>query len=139
MTKVKESNPNLSDAEYIVKAIEAAKRKQIAIAFLKRADTKRYGELWSELENLYTRGQDHYPEDLTSAYNLLVNYKPAPTTNQPRRERTTSNQPEEDVSGMSFLQDGAAVPNIKRVMAVTISGARLVLNARSSSELRGLP
>jgi hypothetical protein len=109
MEKVKESNPNLSDAEYTVKAIEAAKRKQIAIAFLKRAETKRYGGLWSELENLYTRGQDHYPEDLTSAYNLLVNYKPAPATNQPRRERTTSNRPEEDVSGMSFLQDGAAV------------------------------
>jgi hypothetical protein len=49
------------------KATTAARHRSIATAFLKRANQRLYGGLWSELENNYTRGQDQYPVDLTSA------------------------------------------------------------------------
>lgn len=60
----------------VTKAVSIAKKRSLAIRFLKKADRKRYGGLWSDLENQFSRGQDHYPEDLTAAYNLLLNYKP---------------------------------------------------------------
>jgi hypothetical protein len=74
--QVMADTPNLSTAEYQQRFVAVAKKKSVAIAFLKGADRKRYGGLWSELENNYTRGLDHYPTDLTGAYNLLLNYKP---------------------------------------------------------------
>jgi hypothetical protein len=52
-------HPGLSDAEYRKRTTQAAKNKSIAVGFLKRADRKWYGGLWSDLENLYTQGQDH--------------------------------------------------------------------------------
>ena len=75
---------------------------------MKRADKRRYGGLWSELENNFTRGQDHYPVDLTNAYNLLLNYKAAPGPGQrpPRRDRTD----DEESTSVSFLQDGSLIP-----------------------------
>jgi hypothetical protein len=72
---VMEETPGLTDQEYKKRTVIAAKKKYVAIGFLKRADRKRYGGLWSNLENLYTRGEDQYPTDLTGAYNLLLNYK----------------------------------------------------------------
>jgi hypothetical protein len=81
------------------KVLAAARHRSIATAFLKRADQRRYGGLWSELENSYTRGQDHYPIDLTNAYNVLLNYKAAPAPRQNRREAQ-----DEILSGASFLQ-----------------------------------
>ncbi len=90
------------------RALAAAKLQTIAIGFMKRADKRHYGGLWSELENNFTRGQDHYPADLTNAYNLLLNYKAAPGPGQrpPRRDRTD----DEETTGVSFLQDGALIP-----------------------------
>jgi hypothetical protein len=76
---IMEKYPGLSDGEYRRRTTQATKNKSIAVGFLKRADRKRYGGLWSDLENLYTRGQDHYPTDLTSTYNMLLNYKAPPT------------------------------------------------------------
>jgi hypothetical protein len=59
------------------------------------------------LENNFTRGQDHYPPGLTNAYNLLQNYKSAPVQQrQPRRDHSG----DDDVSGMSFLQNNAPTP-----------------------------
>jgi hypothetical protein len=68
----------LSTEEFHKQTVAAAKKKVLAVGFLKRADRKRYGGLWSELENNFTRGHDHYPGDLTGAYNLLLNYKAPP-------------------------------------------------------------
>jgi hypothetical protein len=72
------NTPGLSAQEYRNRTVLAAKKKSIAIGFLKRANRRRYTGLWSDLENLFTRGTDQYPTDLTSAYNLLLNYKPPP-------------------------------------------------------------
>jgi hypothetical protein len=70
------ADDGLTPAEYRTRSVAVAKKKSVAIGFLKRADRKRYGGLWSDLKNTYTRGQDHYPTDLRGAYNLLLNYKP---------------------------------------------------------------
>ena len=83
--QILDESGNLTDVEVTKRATALAKPKSIAVAFLKRADRKRYGALWSELENNYTRGQDQYPVDITSAYNLLLNYKLPPL--QARREQ----------------------------------------------------
>jgi hypothetical protein len=76
--QVRKDNPGLTTDEYDRRAVAAAKKKSVAIGFLKRADRKRYGGLWSDLENQYTRGTGDYPPNLTGAYNLLLNYKPPP-------------------------------------------------------------
>jgi hypothetical protein len=85
-----------------------AKKKSVAIGFLKRANRRRYGGLWSELENSYTRGQNYYRTDLTGAYNLLLNYKAPPSQQQTRRERHTHD--DEEVSRMTFVQNTPPVP-----------------------------
>jgi hypothetical protein len=84
------ADDGLTPAEYRTRLVAVAKKKSVAIGFLKRADRKRYGGLWSDLENTYTRGQDRYPTDLTGAYNLLLNYKPPPftSTDKTRQART---------------------------------------------------
>jgi hypothetical protein len=85
MAQIKTTAPSgLTDEEYHQRAVTAAKHQSVAIGFLKRADKRRYGGLWSELENNFTRGLDHYPPDLTNAYNLLLNYKAAPVARPPR-------------------------------------------------------
>jgi hypothetical protein len=74
----------------------------VAIAFLKRVDRRRFGALWADLENQFTRGNDQYPVDLASAYSLLTDYK------------VTENarcyvEPPPETSGMTFLQASEAV------------------------------
>jgi hypothetical protein len=105
MEQVKDATPGLTPQEYVKRAIFAAKKKSVAIVFLKRADRKRYGGLWSELENSFTRGNDHYPSDLTGAYNLLLNYKAPPT-----HGRHDGHTRDDEVSGITFLQNSPAVP-----------------------------
>ena len=60
---------------YNLKKAVAARNRSLALSFLKRADKSRYGTLWTDLENHYTRGTDQYPKDLTAAYNMLLNYR----------------------------------------------------------------
>ena len=91
----------------------------VAIAFLKGSDQKRYGGLWSELKNNYTRGQDHYPTNLTGAYNLLLNYKPPPTQTRTARRQRPAHENEES-TGVSFLQNGAPVPGTDGVTHVRV-------------------
>ena len=77
----------------------------VSVAFLKGADKKKYGSLWSELENNFTRGKDEYPSDLTGAYNVLLNYK-TPNTSQPLRNQENDGG---EVTGVSLLQHGTVV------------------------------
>ena len=80
--QILKDNSKISSEECTKKAVTMAKDKSTAIGFLKWADKKKYGALWSELENNFTRGLDHYPTDLTAAFNLLLNYKPPPSITQ---------------------------------------------------------
>ena len=80
--EVKAANLNASKADVDRRVTLLAKNKSVAIAFLKGADKARYGGLWVDLENVYARGNDEYPNDLTGAHNLLVHYKVAPTSHR---------------------------------------------------------
>ena len=53
----------------------AARNRSITKSFFKRADKSRYGSLWTDLENQYTRGINQYPRDLTRAYTILLDYR----------------------------------------------------------------
>ena len=79
------------------------KTKNLAIAFLKRSDRKRYATLLTELENNYARGTDQLPTTITGAYNLLVNYKPIVQA-QVRRQNTAN--PTQEIS---FAQNSVLI------------------------------
>jgi hypothetical protein len=51
-----------------------ARDRTLAAAFIRNADPTRDGTLTAELSNIYARGKDEYPTDLTSACGMLVNY-----------------------------------------------------------------
>lgn len=42
--------------------------------YIRNADTDRYGTLIAELSNQFACGKNEYPEDITSACGMLVNY-----------------------------------------------------------------
>ena len=54
------------------------KNKLLAVAFLRRADRARYGDLLRDLRNSYARGRDEYPTTLDAAFQMMQSYvKPA--------------------------------------------------------------
>lgn len=73
----------------------------LAVSFLKRADRRRFGPLWSSLENQFSLGNDQYPTDLTAAYSVLVSYKLPKQRNTPRTELGTATAL---LDGMTFAQ-----------------------------------
>ena len=104
---VKDSNYSELRLKYNLKKALTARNRSLALSFLKRADKARYGSLWTELENQYTRGTDQYPKDLTAAYNMLLNYrKQYSSTNRRHRDRITdeAGSGENYQTEMSFLQ-----------------------------------
>jgi len=78
------------------------------LAFLKQADRRRFGTLWADLENQFSRGNDQYPIDLTAAYSLLVNFKP-PKREDPRRNTRSQEAAVEEADGMTFVQSGEVI------------------------------
>jgi hypothetical protein len=65
---------NASEVQ-IIAATVVARDKCIAVAYLSGADKTRYGRLVEDLENNFTKGNNNYPETLTAAYNMVVNYR----------------------------------------------------------------
>ena len=90
---------NTNDA---TKRLKIARDRTLALAFLKRADRRRFGTLWAEVENQFSRGNDQYPINLTAAYSLLVNFKP-PKREEPRRNTRSQEAAVEEEDGMTFL------------------------------------
>ncbi len=101
---------------------EKAREMYIGVLFLRGADRKRFGGLWTDLENQHSRGHNQYPENLTDAYALLVNYQNPRKYDQPRSVPVpppAATPPE--ITGLSFAQtsitavpgtDGKLFPNI---------------------------
>jgi len=89
LEELKPDDENTASKKAIEVARETAKRKAYAIAFLKRSDKVRYGQLITDLENQHTMGNDNYPTNITETYNLLTNYK-KPRTVPPRRSGETN-------------------------------------------------
>jgi len=86
-----------------------AKDRIHAMTFLFWSDRGRYGTLLDGLDNNHNAGTNQYPETLTAAYHILLNYNGC--------SKTTSNKSKTDVkdafdesrddrdTGLSFLQD----------------------------------
>lgn len=90
----------ITDAEW--KAAEnRARDEYLGIRFLLSSDPNRYGPLMAEVENSYTRGTSSYPNSLTKAYDMLVNYV------DPSKKRSSD---ERGQQGMSFFQEGVPEP-----------------------------
>jgi hypothetical protein len=54
---------------------QAARQHYLAVAFIFNSDRNRFGRLLENLENDFLLGDDNYPKTVTSAYNLLTNFK----------------------------------------------------------------
>jgi hypothetical protein len=54
----------------------AVKDGYLAMAFLENSDPHRFSGLWTQLKNSMLLGHNDYPSNLTSAYDLLCNFKP---------------------------------------------------------------
>ena len=92
--------------------MDIARKRLEAIAFLRRADKKRFAQLTIELRNKFTFGTDAYPNDISHAFDMLANYRP-PMKSHHSKENTqgTTMQSSNDNSqsyepGMQFSQDG---------------------------------
>jgi hypothetical protein len=90
-----------------------ARDKTLATMFIMRADPTRYGTLLADLSNTYAMGKDEYPEDLSAAYTLLVNY--VTPTNARVREvirniPTPVVQQTPEATAMTFAQKAALKP-----------------------------
>jgi len=109
-------DPGLLDANAAVSAnaddtskrLKIARDRTLALAFLKRANRRRFGALWADLGNQFSEGNDQYPTDLTAAYNLLVNFKP-PKREEPRRNTRSQEPAVKEEDGMTFVQSGEVV------------------------------
>jgi hypothetical protein len=56
-------------------AEKEAQDKFLAVLFLENCDKQRYGDMFVDIQNDFTRKKNTYPLTLTSAYDYLVNFK----------------------------------------------------------------
>jgi hypothetical protein len=58
-----------------IEATQGDKDKCLTVVFLSAADKSRYGKMLEDLEKYYMKDSNNYPPNVTSTYNLKVNYK----------------------------------------------------------------
>jgi hypothetical protein len=58
------------------RAFEQAKQRSLACLLLTGSDKIRYGDMLTEIQNVYQKNINSYPVNVTSAYTLLVNWIP---------------------------------------------------------------
>jgi uncharacterized membrane protein YgcG len=66
-------NPEM-DTDNYDKAVKRCRDEWMGVALVLKSYPKRYHTLMADLINSYTRGQDVYPNNITGAYEMLVNY-----------------------------------------------------------------
>jgi hypothetical protein len=59
----------------ILKARKVREDNYLGMALVKGADRMRYSRLMDDLINQFTMGHNNYPQNVTAAYNLLINYR----------------------------------------------------------------
>jgi hypothetical protein len=59
-------------------ALDVARNKFLAMAFLHAVKKLRYDKLIDELEKDFTKGTNNYPYNVTRAFHLVVNHKGQP-------------------------------------------------------------
>ncbi len=65
----------VASEEEIAISKKFARDAYLACTFLLHDDRNRYGTLIEDLVTDFVQGQDHYPRTVTSAYNLLIQWK----------------------------------------------------------------
>jgi len=98
-TYAQPANANAITAAELQTAKGRARDEYLGIRFLLQSDPNRYGGLVADVENGFTRGIKSYPETLTKAYDMLVNYV------DPSRTKRNNDRQQQ---GLSFAQDGAS-------------------------------
>jgi hypothetical protein len=118
LADVRKEHPGETNAQNKKRAVLSAKRKSIAIAFLKNADPTRHAGLMQDLENQCSRGLDHCPADVVGFYDLLTNCKAPPRQHQPRQPA----QPDDSdtVSALTFSQGTGPAPGTDGVPHSTV-------------------
>ena len=81
---------------------EKAKQRAEGMVLLKNTDTRRFGVLFVDRENNFSRRVDQYPKDITEEYNLLVKHKPPPDNSNKRRR--PDNQEGENVLAQDMVE-----------------------------------
>jgi hypothetical protein len=76
-TAVDIANPTAGERAH---AVVQARETYMATMLLSKSDPKRYGALLADIENKHTRGVDAYPNTLSTAYDMLINYRTPPTS-----------------------------------------------------------
>lgn len=79
--------------EQVKKAEAKAFDRLVAVAFINSVDKARFQEVSTNLENEFLKGNDQYPIDLTTAYNMLSNWR-----------TTTVYREAPSADGLSFAQ-----------------------------------
>lgn len=113
--------PDPSDTDYDSKSkiyeasiLSIAKKKAIAVSFLRRVSRQQYGQLWNDLQNSYARGNDDFPNTIVDAYDMLLHYVP------PHQHGQRSSKPPCGTSGIQFVQSGerssAPVPGLDGIL-----------------------
>jgi hypothetical protein len=74
-TGVTDTATTTTTSTHKIDATKASKDKCLAVELCYMADNTIYEKLLEDLENDYTKGSNNYPSNVTSSYNLLVNYK----------------------------------------------------------------
>ncbi len=101
--RLKAEDTTLSDTE----KVKSSRNKALAIHFLRQADRRRFGALWEDLANQFSRGNNQYPKDLAEAHNLLVTFRQSRDFVPRRGRQPDGGAPTTDASGLSFAQLGA--------------------------------
>ena len=79
--------------------------RTLAMAYIREADTSRYGTLIREIANRYARGKVEYPSNLNDAYSALVEYAtPVNTGGRTWSNQSTTPAVAPEASAMTFAQ-----------------------------------
>ena len=108
-----------SDTEKETEQVETRRLKEriVAMAVLKRADKKRFGNLQIGLKNKYLLGQDDYPTNVGDLLKVLNHYKPEwnqTTATTAGTGTTPSNRPSAPAQGATFLQANGSTVSFLR-------------------------
>ena len=82
-------------------AIPKARERFIGYVFLRGSDPNRYSTLINGLSNQFTIGTDQYPDNLTTAYGMLVNFK----TDKRKKKKNDDDSEKNEEPEMSFLNN----------------------------------
>ena len=97
-----------------------AQGRYLAMTFILNSDRNKYGKMLEDLENGYLHGVDNFPKTMTSAYNLLTNWK-QDTRNMLRGPANdgvsfanVDNNVEEGGANLTFTTEGKKIefPNV---------------------------